>query len=116
MLAHNSKKNPYDWINPIVEAKLFAGRRKELDTIEEEIKRLADAKPIIPMIAVVGERRVGKTSLMRRIEEMCHKYRLLAIVTSITNTIAGDSWYFWQEIFSKSVSYTHLTLPTNREV
>ena len=100
MATHNPKKNPYDWINPIVEAKLFAGRRKELDTVEEEIARLADAKPIIPMIAIVGERRVGKTSLMRRVEEMCRKYQLLAILTSVTNTIANDAWYFWQEIFS----------------
>jgi len=95
------RKNPYDWINPVVEAKLFAGRREELETIEEEITKLADAKPIVPMVAVIGERRVGKTSLLRQIEKICDKYRILAVLTSVTDTIAADPWYFWQEVISK---------------
>ena len=56
-----AKTNPYDWINPVVHQALFAGRREELAIIEEQIARLATATPILPMVAVIGERRVGKT-------------------------------------------------------
>jgi tetratricopeptide (TPR) repeat protein len=101
MATRNPRKNPYDWIHPVVGAKLFAGRKGELETIEEEIARLANAEPMVPMVAVIGERRVGKTSLLRQIERICDKYRLLAVLTSVTDTIAADPWYFWQEIISK---------------
>ncbi len=97
----NLRKNPYDWFWPVVDANLFAGRREELETIEKEIAKLADARPIAPMIAVIGERRVGKTSLLRQIERICNKHRLLSVLTSVTDTIAADPWYFWQEIISK---------------
>lgn len=101
MNAVNSKQNPYDWIWPVVESELFAGREQELETIEKEVARLADTRPIVPMIAVIGERRVGKTSLLRQVEKICRKYRILSVLTSVTDTIAADPWYFWQEVFSK---------------
>jgi len=101
MNAVNLKQNPYDWFWPVVESELFAGRKQELETIEKEIARLADARPIVPMIAVTGERRVGKTSLLRQAERICHKYRVLAVLISVTDITAGDPWYFWQEVFSQ---------------
>jgi len=101
MATRNPRTNPYDWINPVVEARLFAGRKAELEIIEEEIAKLAGAEPMVPMIAVTGERRVGKTSLLRQVERICNKHRLLAVLTSVTDTIAADPWYFWQEIISQ---------------
>jgi len=101
MEATSARENPYDWINPIVDPELFAGREEELATIREEIAKLAGAKPIVPMVTIMGERRVGKTSLLRRIEEMCHEYPLRAVSVSLEDAIATDPWDFWHEVFSR---------------
>ena len=40
-MENQSKRgNPYDWIGPVVDSALFAGREEELKTIEDEIARL----------------------------------------------------------------------------
>lgn len=97
----NVKRNPYDWINPVDEPTLFAGRKEELATIEEHLSRLADTKPIVPMVAVVGERRVGKTSMLRRIDGICQQYGLKSILASLGDVTAGSTWEFWHELFSR---------------
>jgi len=99
----SAKTNPYDWINPVIDLQLFAGRKEELATIEEEIARLAVAKPIVPVVAVIGERRIGKTSLLRRIEGICEARRLLTILVSLTDTSASEAWEFWHEVFSRLI-------------
>ncbi len=100
MNTNTKKSNPYDWINPIADPELFAGREEELSTIMEEIMRLKGEKPIQPIIAVTGERRVGKTSLLRRIEEKCDKESLKTFLIPIDDRMANDNWEFWHEIFS----------------
>lgn len=103
MAITSTKTNPYDWINPVVDPGLFAGRKEELATIEEEIARLAAAKPIVPMVAVIGERRVGKTSLLRRVEGICQEHHLRAVQMSLEDTSATDAWEFWHELFSRLI-------------
>ena len=91
--------NPYDYINEVSNPALFAGRREELDQLEEEVARLAALQPIAPMVAIVGERRIGKTSASLRVQEVCEKYRVLALRVSLTDMTAANPWEFWQEIF-----------------
>jgi hypothetical protein len=95
-----NKTNPYDWTRPIADPALFAGRQEELSTIIEEIMRLKGEKPIQSTIALTGERRVGKTSLLRRIEEKCDKESLKAFLIPVDDRMANDNWEFWHEIFS----------------
>ena len=91
--------NPYDYINEVSNPALFAGRREELAQLEEEVARLAAAQPIPPMVAIVGERRIGKTSASLRVQEICESYRVLTLRVSLTDITAEDSWEFWHEIF-----------------
>jgi tetratricopeptide (TPR) repeat protein len=94
------KANPYDWITPIKDPKLFAGRRDELSKVMVEILRLKEKTPITPILAITGERRVGKTSFLLRIKEKCEDSKLKSIIFSIEETKAVSSWEFWAEIFN----------------
>lgn len=96
----NKKTNPYDWTNPVLDPKLFAGREAELEGIKGEISKLASENPIVPMIGLLGERRVGKTSMLFRISEMCEKMLLLPVEVCVDDMMAKDPWEFWQEVFS----------------
>jgi AAA+ ATPase superfamily predicted ATPase len=78
-MADTLKPNPYDYINEVTDPNQFAGREEELAIIEEEISRLAGANPIIPVLALIGDRRVGKTSLMLRVRELCDELNTLAV-------------------------------------
>ena len=91
--------NPYDYINEVNDPALFAGRREELAQLEEEVSRLAAVHAIAPMVTIVGERRIGKTSVSLRVQEICERYRVLALRISLTNMTAADPWEFWHEIF-----------------
>ena len=91
--------NPYDYINEVSNPALFAGRREELAQLEEEIARLAAEHAIGPMVAIVGERRIGKTSMSLRVAETCERYEVLALRVSLTEFTAFDPWQFWHEIF-----------------
>ena len=98
--------NPYDYINEVSNPALFAGRREELVQLEEEVARLAAAQAIAPMVAIVGERRIGKTSVSLRVQEICERHRVLALRVSLTDVTAADPWEFWQEIFYGLLSIT----------
>ena len=91
--------NPYDYVNEVSDSALFAGRREELDQLEEVIERLAVTQTIAPLVAIVGERRIGKTSVSLRVQEACESYQVLTLRVSLTDMTATDPWEFWQEIF-----------------
>ena len=91
--------NPYDYINEVGNPALFAGRQEELARLEEEVARLAAAQSIAPMCAIVGERRIGKTSVSLRLQEVCENHQVLALRVSLTDMTAIDPWEFWHEIF-----------------
>jgi hypothetical protein len=99
MSTNTAKTNPYDWINPVTDPQLFAGRKQELSTIQEEILRLKGKQPVKPIIVLTGERRVGKTSLLRRVQENCEQQSLKAILIPIDDRVSQNSWDFWHEVF-----------------
>jgi len=100
-MEHEATKiNPYDWINPIYDPKLFAGRKEEISKISNEILRIKEETRITPIIVVIGERRVGKTSLLLRIEEKCREQQLISIKIPIEEMKTINNWEFWNEIFS----------------
>ncbi len=96
------KTNPYDYMRPVTAPNLFAGRTKELRIIEEEISKLKGSAGIPPVIALSGERRVGKTSILYRIEELCKEEHIITTRLSMTESIVCDPWNFWQILFSSS--------------
>ena len=99
MASNAAIPNPYDFVYEVKNAELFAGRREELAQLEEEVARLSTAHPIAPMVAIVGERRIGKTSISLRVQEACEKHDVLALRIALTGVTAASPWEFWHEIF-----------------
>ena len=100
MQPQQSIPNQYDWINPVHNRKLFAGRKEELSKIMDELIRVKGEESITPIITITGVRRIGKTSLLLRIEEKCKDYLLKSIIIPIEEGRLQNSWEFWDEIFS----------------
>lgn len=59
--------NPYDFANPVIDPKLFAGRKGELEEIEYYLNHAKNAPRAINL-ALIGDRASGKTSLLNMIE------------------------------------------------
>jgi len=94
-----SKVNPYDWINPIDDPRIFAARKEELSKIMDELLRI-NQMAITPIVAITGERRVGKTSILLRIKEKCLENHLKSVIIPIEKIKVKQSWDFWNEVFS----------------
>lgn len=93
------KASPYDWNLPITDPNLFAGRKDELDLVSQQLSRTLSNR--IPMsMAFHGERRVGKTSLLNRISELCQKLGFLPIRMIVTSEVGSNVWEFWHELMS----------------
>jgi len=59
--------NPFDFANPVIDPKLFAGRKSELEDIEYYLNH-AKSAPRAINLALIGDRASGKTSLLNIIE------------------------------------------------
>ena len=99
MTSGMTAPNPYDYINEVRNPHWFAGRREELAQLDDEVARLAAVQGIAPMAAIVGERRIGKTSVSLRVQEICGTHQVLALRVTLTDMTASHPWEFWQEIF-----------------
>jgi len=106
MTEQITKSNPFDWIHPVRSKDLFAGRTEEIAKIMEELLKLEGDSPGSPSVAIVGARRVGKTSLLWRLREKCKEQSLASLLITIDDRIALDVWEFWREIFEGLLSMT----------
>jgi Tfp pilus assembly protein PilF len=103
MLEGRIKSNPYDWEHEITTPGLFAGRAEEIKRVDQELARLLPTPFISPKIAIVGKRRVGKTSLLWRIKEECGKYPFLGVIITLSHrNVALDPWEFWRLVFQQT--------------
>ena len=69
-------------INPFspgktVEPEYFAGRKKEIDKFEMFLKSASQGNPM--NLAILGERGIGKSSLLRMCEFLCKKQRSISV-------------------------------------
>lgn len=111
------KTNPYDYISPVSDRRLFAGRKDELAKINEELGNLKGQPPIPPVIALSGERRVGKTSILCRIEELCSAENIVTTRIALTESAVSDPWSFWKIVFDSildSLRIQSIFLPTEK--
>lgn len=103
MAEEQIKSNPYDWEHEVTDPNLFAGREEEITRIERELARLLPTPFISPKIAVVGKRRVGKTSLLWKIKQECGKYPFLGVIITLSHrNVAIDPWEFWRLVFQQT--------------
>lgn len=91
------RQNPYDYVADVKDPRLFAGRRAERALIAEQLLRLKADPPIFPIIALVGQRRVGKTSLLHRVTEFARDERILPCQVNLIASVAEDAWEFWHD-------------------
>jgi tetratricopeptide (TPR) repeat protein len=98
------RSNPYDFVADVKDPKLFAGRRAELAAVREEILRIDATPPIFPVVALVGERRVGKTSILHRVAELARERHVLPCRVNLTAATASDPWEFWHETLQSVLS------------
>jgi hypothetical protein len=96
-LTTEKRQNPYDYVADVKDPRLFAGRHAERASIGEELLRLKADPPTFPIIALVGQRRVGKTSLLHRVTEFARDERLLACQVDLIAAVAEDAWEFWHD-------------------
>lgn len=91
--------NPYDFINPIRDPKLFAGRKDELKEIDYylELSRSTTAK--YTHLALIGERASGKTSLLNIIEFMANEKGFLAVKIPLNKETSSNDVLFFKEVF-----------------
>ena len=90
--------NPYDWQGEVKDPRQFAGRRNELDEIMSEARRLGSPAQPTVCVAVVGPRRVGKSSLLLRVIENCSESGPLAVRIDLDEGLVADAWAFWREV------------------
>lgn len=103
MAEEQRVSNPYDWEHEVTDPDLFAGREEEIARIERELVRLLPIPFMSPKIAVVGKRRVGKTSLLWKIKQSCSKYPFLGVIITLSHRdVASNPWEFWRLVFQQT--------------
>lgn len=95
---HDSFRNPYDFINPVRDPRLFAGRKKELEEIEYYLRLSMSDEPKYFHIALIGPRSVGKTSLLNMIEYKANELGLLAVKIPLNIEIVKSDVLFFKEV------------------
>ena len=80
-------ENPYDYIKPIKDEKKFADRRNELKEIEYVLDLTKGGTYF--NVAILGERRVGKTSLLNIIAKEAGKRKLLTVMIKLDENNAN---------------------------
>jgi tetratricopeptide (TPR) repeat protein len=101
MMNAGQKKyhNPYDFMSPIRDPTLFAGRHAELEEIEYYLKLSKGEKPKYFHLALVGPRAAGKTSLLNIIEHMANNLRCLAVKIPLNKEAVQNDVLFFKEVF-----------------
>jgi hypothetical protein len=106
-MTKTKRANPYDWIYPVQNKNTFAGRSEETSEIMEELMKLKGGNRVTPTIAIIGERRIGKTSILLRVKENCEQQSLPSAILNVDDRMATDAWEFWKEIYYALFSLTH---------
>jgi len=91
--------NPYDFMSPIRDPMLFAGRHGELEEIEYYLKLSKGEKPKYFHLALVGPRSAGKTSFLNIIEYMANDLGCLAVKIPLNKETAQNDVLFFKEVF-----------------
>ena len=95
----NKYHNPYDFMGPVRDPMLFAGRHGELEEIEYYLKLSKDEKPKYSHLALVGPRSAGKTSFLNIIEYTASDLGYLAVKIPLNGETVQNDVSFFKEVF-----------------
>ena len=91
--------NPYDFINPVRDPKLFAGREEELKEIDYYLELSRSKAPKYTHLALIGERASGKTSLLNMIAYKANVKGLLSVKIPLNKETSSSDVLFFKEVF-----------------
>lgn len=91
--------NPYDFINPIRDPKLFAGRQEELKEIDYYLELSRSKAPKYTHLALIGGRASGKTSLLNMTGFKATEKDFLSVKIPLNKETSSSDVLFFKEIF-----------------
>lgn len=83
--------------SPLTDNNLFAGRKSEISQIQHNLR-----KKSIPSLMLVGERGVGKTSLLNFAENYAKYVGVIAVRINLTSADSSDTKHFFSRLFLQS--------------
>jgi len=92
-------RNPYDFINPVRNLELFAGRHEELKEIEYYLGLSVSENPKYFNMTLIGPRSAGKTSLLNMIEHIANDLGLLEVKIPLNIETVENDVLFFKELF-----------------
>ncbi|HLP29561.1 MAG TPA: ATP-binding protein [Candidatus Didemnitutus sp.] len=90
------RPNPYRRA-PIKAPEALAGRARELKSIRYYLRLTAAGQN--PHLALIGQRGVGKTSLLNGAETIARELKLLPIRLDMNEQKANSQWMFWRDLY-----------------
>ena len=90
--------NPYDFVNPIKDPKLFAGRQEELKEIDYYLELSRSKAPKYNHLALIGERASGKTSLLNMVEYKANEKGFLSVKIPLNKETSSSDVLFFKEV------------------
>ena len=90
--------NPYDFINPVRDPDLFAGREEELKEIDYYLELSRSKSPKYTHLALIGERATGKTSLLNMIEYKANEKGFLSVKIPLNKETSSSDVLFFKEV------------------
>ena len=92
----NLPPNPYKR-SPIKKREELAGRSRELKSIRYYLGLTAAGQS--PHLALIGQRGVGKTSLLNGAESTARDLKLLPVRLDMNEQKANSQWIFWHDLY-----------------
>ena len=92
----NLPPNPYKR-SPIKKREDLAGRTRELKSIRYYMGLTAAGQS--PHLALIGQRGVGKTSLLNGAESIAGNLKLLPVRLDMNEQKASSQWVFWRDLY-----------------
>ncbi|MBA4384393.1 MAG: hypothetical protein C0410_06630 [Anaerolinea sp.] len=99
--------NPYDFLHPVTDPKLFAGREMESRDVTYYLNMVRSPKCRSYNIAIIGERSIGKTSFLYKIEDIAKKEGLLPVRFVLTQELVKNSLEFFKHLFDAILEMGH---------
>jgi len=90
--------NPYDFINPVRDPKLFAGRQEGLKEIDYYLELSRSKAPKYTHLALIGGRASGKTSLLNMIEYKANEKDFLSVKVPLNQETSTSDILFFKEV------------------
>jgi hypothetical protein len=111
MLAQNqgsaTRQNPYDFEYPVTDPTKFAGRFGEITNINYLLERPMYTEPHYDNIAIFGQRGIGKTSFLHKIESMAQDKGFLTVRLPLTEQLVTSEMEFFRQLYDAIMDAAH---------